>query len=46
MMNYEELLKKDEQMQELPAEEQKRFYPECLQGEQPLTTAWVHVSYR
>lgn len=44
-MNYDEFLKKEEQIQALPDEEQKKFYAECLENEQDFSSVRVHASY-
>lgn len=43
-MNYDEFLKKEEQIQALPDEEQKKFYAECLENEQDFSSVRVHAS--
>ena len=44
-MNYDEFLRKSEEVEVLPAEEQKKFYEDCLKTEKEMSAVKVHASY-
>lgn len=44
-MNYDEFLKKNEEVENLSAEDQKKFYEACLREEKDTSALRVHASY-
>lgn len=44
-MNYDEFLKKNEEVENLSAEDQKKFYETCLREEKDTSAVKVHASY-
>lgn len=44
-MNYDEFLRKNEEVENLSAEDQKKFYETCLREEKETSAVKVHASY-
>lgn len=44
-MNYDEFLRKNEEVENLSAEDQKKFYETCLREEKDTSAVKVHASY-